>query len=109
MLMKVEWGEVAQWSKFWMSSDSGIARSICPIIGGPEHRRILPLDRNLLTVERSGCSYYLQEINVDGEMFTAYRCDGLSDSEYRIMLKSWLVGYYEEKINELSENKLEIV
>ena len=61
MLMKVEWGEVAQWSKFWMSSDSGISRSICPIIGGPEHRNILPLDRNQLTVERSGCSYYLQE------------------------------------------------
>jgi len=108
MLMKVEWGEVAQWSKFWMSSDSGISRSICPIIGGPEHRSILPLDRNQLTVERSGCSYYLQEINVDGEIFTAYRCDGLSDSEYRTMLRSWLVGYYEEKINELSENKLEI-
>jgi hypothetical protein len=50
----------------------------------------------------------LQEVNIDGEVFTAYRCHGLFDTDFYKMLKLWLVGYYEEKINELSENKLEI-
>tara|TARA_R100001510_G_scaffold24312_1_gene21373 strand:- start:4304 stop:4543 length:240 start_codon:yes stop_codon:yes gene_type:complete len=78
------------------------------MIGGPEHRSILPLDRNQLTVERSGCAYYLQEINVDGEIFTAYRTDGLSDRDYKTMLKSWIIGYYEEKIEELLQEEVKM-
>lgn len=108
MKVKVEWAEIAQWSKFWMSSDSGISRSICPLIGGPANRSILPLDRQKITVKRGGCSYHLQEVDLDGEIFTAYRCHGLFDTDFYNMLKLWLPGYYEEKINELISNKIEI-
>ena len=106
--MKVEWGEVAQWSKFWMSSDSGLPRSICPVIGGLDHRRIWPLDRSKLTIESSESSYYLQEVNIGGEKFIAYRTDGLSDKDFKTMLQSWIVGYYENKIEELSQENVEI-
>jgi len=106
--MKVEWGVVAQWSKFWMSSDSGLPRSICPVIGGLDHRRIWPLDRSKLTIESSESSYYLQEVNIGGEKFIAYRTDGLSDKDFKTMLQSWIVGYYENKIEELSQENVEI-
>jgi len=106
--MKVEWGEVAQWSKFWMSSDSGLPRSICPVIGGVDHRSIWPLDRSKLSIKSNGSLYYLQETNVGGEKFIAYRTDGLSDKDFKTMLKSWIVGYYENKIEELTEKKVEM-
>lgn len=91
-----------------MSSDSGLPRSICPVIGGIAHGSIWPLDRSKLTIDDSDGSYYLQEVVVGGERFTAYRSDGLSDRDYKTMLRSWIVGHYEKKIEELTENKVEM-
>tara|TARA_R100001086_G_scaffold17365_1_gene8507 strand:- start:11379 stop:11702 length:324 start_codon:yes stop_codon:yes gene_type:complete len=106
--VKVEWGEVAQWSKFWMSSESGLARSICPVIGGVDHRCVWPLDRSKLSIESSEMTYYLQEVNIGGEKFIAYRTDGLLDKDFKTMLQSWIAGYYEKKIEELHQKKVEI-
>jgi|TARA_R110000744_G_scaffold360815_1_gene468413 hypothetical protein len=108
MLMKVDWGEIAQWVKFWMSSDSGLPHSECPVIGGIKNGNVWQLDRQKLTIGVGDNSYYLQEIDIDGEMFTAYRADGLSDRDHKTMLKSWLARRYEKKIEELLEKEVEI-
>tara|TARA_R100001369_G_scaffold77180_1_gene106476 strand:+ start:149 stop:472 length:324 start_codon:yes stop_codon:yes gene_type:complete len=106
--MKVDWGDIAQWVKFWMSSDSGLLHSECPVIGGIKNGNVWQLDRQKLTIGLGDNSYYLQEIDIDGEMFTAYRADGLSDRDHKTMLKSWIARRYEKNIEELLEKEVEI-
>jgi hypothetical protein len=108
MQIKVEWGDIAQWVKFWMSSDSGLPHSECPVIGGIKNGQVWPLDRQKLTTGVDEDTYYLQEVDIDGEMFTAYRSDGLSDRDHKTMLKSWIAGHYEKKIEELLKKEVEI-
>ena len=106
--MKVEWAEIASWTRFWASSESGLPHSVGPLICGRYNHELWPIDREKGEVTVNGHLYYLQNARIEDEKICGYRAFGLTDVDYNNLMKLWVVGFYEQKINELSEKKVKI-
>ena len=97
----IDWGEIVQWCKFYLSSDHNGTESIAALIGGVHHREYRRIDEDTLHLD--GGTYHRQRAYIDGEEIYGFRAEGLSDKDYIQMLKLTLLDKYKEEIFKMVE------
>ena len=97
----IDWGEIVQWCKFYLSSDHNGTESVGALIGGVHHREYRRIEE--ATLYLSGGTYHSQKARVDGQEIYGFRVEGLSDKDYIQMLKLALLDKYKEEIFKMLE------
>ena len=97
----IDWGEIVQWCKFYLSSDHNGTESGGALIGGVHHREYRRIEEDTLYL--SGGTYHRQKARVAGQEIYGFRVEGLSDKDYIQMLKLALLDKYKEEIFKMLE------